>query len=165
MKHHIVPSQDHHHQYKPNVTQIDEGSQFGVHSARNSPKRNEKCFLKSKPLFPVQIKSIIHRRAKFGFPGQVKCYIALLTCISLATGAPFDKSYDLHLLSPNLDPSSNFAHEEAHEKQLATNYFVDNIIEAFLNSWASKLDPLRVQKFRLAFSKDFLGLQFNGEYD
>ena len=90
-------------------------------------------------------------------------FLPLLTLISLSTSAPIDKSYDLYFASSS--SSSNSLSEEAQERQLATNYFIDNIIEAFVNSFASKLDPLRVQTFRLTFSKDFLGLQFNGEYD
>lgn len=90
---------------------------------------------------------------------SIKSLPVLLTLVlHFVTGAPFDKSYDVNIASA----SSTEIHEE---KQAATNYFIDNIIEAFHNSWASKLDPLHVQKYRLSFSKDFLGLQFNGEYD
>ena len=79
--------------------------------------------------------------------------VILLSLISSYLSAPAVRRPSLDVLFPSAED----------DIQSATNFFVDDVIAMFRDSWAKKLDPLRIPNQRFSFETTFLSMKIRGE--
>ena len=52
---------------------------------------------------------------------------------------------------------------EEEDPQATANAFIDDVIDMFRDAWSAQLDPLRIPRQKVSFSKSFLGIPVHGK--
>ena len=64
-------------------------------------------------------------------------------------------------ISPEEDKYLTYSEDDV---QSATNFFVDDVINMFRDSWGRKLDPLKIPNQRFSFERTFISMKIRGKY-